>query len=400
MGRFGPRYGAPPAAPVCWALVGSLLRHSVALAFGRILFLLLCLALFLPLALVGTWVGRLRACLGSCLLLVVNSPSLVLDVFAWRFLLCGCPDSLCFSLTSFLGFFPLASSLADSSGWLRIVLGCPPSMGWRRCALPGVYCQVRVLSACPRGAAMPLGASVLWCSWSSRWGHLSQVGSVFFLSPRSSQSLSLLRVGWVPGLRAGSPASGWRCVLACVSTDGYLSYVFLQDVVTLWVNSVFLSLLITNEGLHCWLCFVQYSRPYWGRVVVFIRLLSVCRNFWWLVATLFPGLSLFFASGLSSPGLLDHLALWLRYADLLYLWLCAHSLLDQGFRGLFACPSPSRLLWFCKFQWVLFSPTIHTLRDGVTPAGSRLVCPRSKRRCSVFFLSLWAVSSCCPCPSG
>ena len=35
--------------------------------------------------------------------------------------------------------------------------------------------SVRALSACPRGAAMPLGASVLQCSWSSRWGHLSQV---------------------------------------------------------------------------------------------------------------------------------------------------------------------------------------------------------------------------------
>ena len=33
---------------------------------------------------------------------------------------------------------------------------------------------------------------------------------------------------------------------------------------------------------------------------------------------------------------------------------------------------------------VLFSSTIHTLRDGVSPAGSRLVCPRSERRCSVF----------------
>ena len=103
------------------------------------------------------------------------------------------------------------------------------------------------------------------------------------------------------------------------------------------------------------------------------------------MATLFPGLSLFFASGLSSPGLLGCLALCLRYADLLYLWLCSHSLLDQGIRGLFACPSPSSLLWFCKFRWVIFSPMIHTLRDGVTPAGSRLVCPRSERRFSVFF---------------
>ena len=170
--------------------------------------------------------------------------------------------------------------------------------------------------------------------------------------------------------------------------------------VTLWVNSVFLSLLIANDGLHCWLFFVRYSHPYWGRVVVFIRTLSVCRNFWWLVATLFLGWSLFFASGLSSPGLLGCLALCLRYAGWLRLWLCTHGLLDHGFRGIFACPSPSSLLWFCEFRCVLFSPMVHTLRDGVTPAGSRLICLRSERRFSVFFLSLWAVSSCCPCPSG
>ena len=88
---------------------------------------------------------------------------------------------------------------------------------------------------------------------------------------------------------------------------------------------------------------------------------------WW--PCFFPGLSLFFASGLSSPGLLGCLALCLRYADLLYLWLCTHSLLDQGIRGFFACPSPFSLLWFCEFRCVLFSPVVHTLCDGVTPAG-------------------------------
>ena len=118
------------------------------------------------------------------------------------------------------------------------------------------------------------------------------------------------------------------------------------------------------------------------------------------MATRLPGLSLYFASGLSSPGLFCCLAMSLRYADLLYLWLCAHSLLDHGVRGLLACPSLSSLLWFCKFLWVLFSPMVHILRDGVTPAGSRLVCPRSERRFNVFSLPLWAFSSCCPCPSG
>ena len=100
--------------------------------------------------------------------------------------------------------------------------------------------------------------------------------------------------------------------------------------------------------------------------------------FTWLVTVL--------ASGLSSPGFLCCLAMSLRCADLLYLWLCAHSLLDQGVRGLLACPSPSSRLWFRKFRWVLFSPMVHTLRDGVTRAGSRLICPRSERR---FRVTIW-----------
>ena len=35
------------------------------------------------------------------------------------------------------------------------------------------------------------------------------------------------------------------------------------------------------------------------------------------------------------------------------------------------------------FQWVLFSTRVPYLRDGATPAGSRIVCPRSERRFSV-----------------
>ena len=116
-----------------------------------------------------------------------------------------------------------------------------------------------------------------------------------------NEDFSLLLVGLVPGLRAGSPASGWRCVLrhalvleaippshrlVLLLSTGFLfsgpgwcgrlqpfsfSYVFLRDVVTLWVNSVFLSLLIANEGLHWWLFLFRYSHPFWGRVVVFLR---------------------------------------------------------------------------------------------------------------------------------
>ena len=46
---------------------------------------------------------------------------------------------------------------------------------------------------------------------------------------------------WVPLL--------WTWLVWEASTVSF-SYVFLRDVVTLWVNSVFLSLLIANEGLH------------------------------------------------------------------------------------------------------------------------------------------------------
>ena len=63
--------------------------------------------------------------------------------------------------------------------------------------------------------------------------------------------------------------------------------VFLRDVVTLWVNSVFLSLLIANEGLHWWLFLSDVANPFSGRVVVFIRP-SDCWNFLWLVAALLP----------------------------------------------------------------------------------------------------------------
>ena len=68
---------------------------------------------------------------------------------------------------------------------------------------------------------------------------------------------------------------------------------------------------------------------------------------------------------------------------MLYLWLYAHFLLGLEFPRLPACPSPSIWLLVCLFQWVLFSTRVPYLRDGVTPPGSRIVCPRSERRFSV-----------------
>ena len=43
---------------------------------------------------------------------------------------------------------------------------------------------------------------------------------------------------------------------------------------------------------------------------------------------------------------------------------------------------------------------VHTLRDGVTPVGSRLVGPQSERRFHVFLFPFGAVSSCCHWPWG
>ena len=65
---FGHSLLAPPAAPVCCALMGSLMRHSVTLAYCRALSFCCFSPGFLPLAFVPAWVGRLWSCLGSSLL--------------------------------------------------------------------------------------------------------------------------------------------------------------------------------------------------------------------------------------------------------------------------------------------------------------------------------------------
>ena len=88
----------------------------------------------------------------------------------------------------------------------------------------------------------------------------------------------------------------------------------------------------------------------------------------------------------SSPGFICYFARCLGCAALLYLWLCAHLRLGLGFLMLPACPSPSIGLLVYWFHWLLFSTRVPYLRDGVTPAGSRFVCPRSERR---FSLSIW-----------
>ena len=67
------------------------------------------------------------------------------------------------------------------------------------------------------------------------------------------------------------------------------------------------------------------------------------------------------------------------------LWLCPERALRLFFASVsFVDPVRNVApLAQCLCWWVLSSPMVHTLRDGVTPAGSRLVCPRSERRYSV-----------------
>ena len=72
-----------------------------------------------------------------------------------------------FSWNLYLGSFLSLPVFADGLGWFRLILGCPPSVAWQWRLLPWFF--VRYLSACPRGAAVPLDSLVLWCSWSSRW---------------------------------------------------------------------------------------------------------------------------------------------------------------------------------------------------------------------------------------
>ena len=124
------------------------------------------------------------------------------------------------------------------------------------------------------------------------------------------------------------------------------------------------------------------SLPFRSAVVVSLRPLLVCHGSGWLVPAFFPSLSLFLPVP-SSPGFLCCFARGLGCATWLCLWLCAHLLLGLGFPLLPGYPSPSIRLWVFCFQRLLFSTRVPYLRDGVTHAGSRFVCPRSKRRFSV-----------------
>ena len=128
LGWFGHRSVAPPAAPVCWALLESRLRRSDALSSGHTLS-------FYFLA----WVFFLRRLLG--LGLVGYYPAWV-PTFFWG-LSFPCPGFrwpvpavwlsrlLVFSWNLYLGSFLSLPVFAAGLRWLRLILGCPPSVAWQ-----------------------------------------------------------------------------------------------------------------------------------------------------------------------------------------------------------------------------------------------------------------------------
>ena len=170
VGWFGHRSVAPPAAPVCWALVESLLRRSVAL--------------------------------GSCVPYPVGSS--LEDSYGFVVQATGV------FLDSLLGFFPLPSSCY---GGLGVVVACTS------CGVPCLWLAL-CSSACVSHGGCPSFSQVDPAH--SHW--------VLFSGPR-------VRVSFVSFLLLCIPS---RCV-------------------TRWVNRAFLSLLIADEGLHCWLFLSDFA---------------------------------------------------------------------------------------------------------------------------------------------
>ena len=133
---------------------------------------------FLPWAFVRTWIGRLRSCLGSYLIL--GELSFPCPGFRWAVPVVWLSRLLVISWNLYLGSFLSLPVFADGLGWFRLILGYPPSVAWQWRLLPWFF--VRYLSACHSWGCSASGflGPVVFLVFTL--GHLSQVGSVFFLS--------------------------------------------------------------------------------------------------------------------------------------------------------------------------------------------------------------------------
>ena len=144
----------------------------------------------------------------------------------------------------------------------------------------------------------------------------------------------------------------------------------------------------------------RYSQPFLESSRVVFICPPDCRNFLWLVAVLLPGLSLSFDSGLSSPGLICCLAMSLRCADLLCLWLWPTVCGAKGFVAflpVLRSPAGSGYAGSCGFS----SPIWFTTFTMGSPLRGRSWFVLDRNEGLVCFLfPFWAVSSCCHCPSG
>ena len=203
------------------------LRRPDALASGRTLSFYR--RGFLPWAFVRTWVSRQRSCLGSYLLLEVLLWGLPLS---WFLLGGSCHlvvQAPAIFLESYLGFFPLASSVY---WWLEVVEVSP----WLS-TLCSLAVEVVTLVLCQVLVGLPS-----WCCCASGFlgpvvflvftlGHLSQVRSVFLLSHDRDVAFPPLD-GFAFGPSAESlpqaDAVGfglrWSARLSCLLTGRYCSF--------------------------------------------------------------------------------------------------------------------------------------------------------------------------------
>ena len=233
---------------------------------------------------------------------------------------------------------------ADSSGWLP----CGPCLCALRCLATGGFTLFFLSGACRLAL---VGLRCLWVPWSC-WVQGLHDGVTCLRSGLCSSSARDRNEDLPSSWRV------WFCTFALGSTFSGTS-VFLRYVATLCVKCVFSSLLLAILGfLFVWWCSYVLH---------------------WFVGTSFGGLCscLPCQSGVCQGPLFSWPHLPLRcescVCNLDIRWLSTHLLLGSGVRCPLYFPSLSGWLWICRFLKVLFSHMVRILRDGVTPAGSRLV---------------------------